>query len=697
MLAALGLWLSMPQGAFATATLANPDWDITVSEFGYSDLLIYNAGPFPAGFLHEMLSGEWVAAIGYEGLGVAEAAMWLEPDLLDPTWTTNSGFEVVTALTDLSDPDADGLPEWYSVIKNGVVEIHIFFDMEDTMTGTPMGLRDGAFVLSNRYVLRQTYRVTNKTNSPLQGLRFYQMLHGHPANTEADKVEEVYDPDVHAAGALPTFRYDITQYATNSGAPTGHWTPFNFADHVGMHSEVLPNAWGLGHYRNSGPGKPVDNDVDGDGDGDGIHFEIERDSLEKETHFGPDEVGGAMRHDLTALDPGKSVAFEFMLTVRSEFDEPAFDQTEGPTFSIDFQGPSITLPDSFAGLPIDQGTILTTSPPGPAGPNPALPGPLPSPGYMVPGVLLPPTPFGAMAGEVDAFSYGRDHGARLLFSVDEFAVGVATAGIAPDVASEGSSGAEEASADIFAYLGPVAFTPPGPGAGNVQFYDGSGTLPDGTPSTPGFGLIEPNPAASGLPDHGDNLDAFDNDTTLADVLGMLYFSLDAGFVDPLEGTPVNSGSATPFGVSPADVLVLPPGGIPVTVIDASVLGLDLEGPGTDDLDALIFHDADDSVSLTNGDVILFSVRRGSAVIGELDSMLGIPIVEGDILSPPDEEGDPPAIFVPAEALGLATARGSQESGGDELDALDLPEPGSSLGLVVGGALLSWLRRRRGRC
>ena len=96
------------------------------------------------------------------------------------------------------------------------------------------------------------------------------------------------------------------------------------------------------------------------------------------------------------------------------------------------------------------------------------------------------------------------------------------------------------------------------------------------------------------------------------------------------------------------------------------------------------------------DVILFSVRRGSAVIGELDSMLGIPIVEGDILSPPDEEGDPPAIFVPAEALGLVSARGKEEPG-DDLDALDLPEPGSSLGLVLGGALLSWLRRRRGRC
>ena len=87
------------------AVLANPDWDITLTEFGFSDLLIYNAGPFPAGYLHEMLSGEWAAAIGYDGLDTPEAAMWLEPMLLYPNWVTNSTFNVVLPLTDLMDSD----------------------------------------------------------------------------------------------------------------------------------------------------------------------------------------------------------------------------------------------------------------------------------------------------------------------------------------------------------------------------------------------------------------------------------------------------------------------------------------------------------------------------------------------------------------------------------------------------------------
>ena len=53
------------------------------------------------------------------------------------------------------------------------------------------------------------------------------------------------------------------------------------------------------------------------------------------------------------------------------------------TFSIDLQGPTIGLPDSFSGIPIDEGSILTPFPPGPPGPNPAVPGPLPPPGMMV--------------------------------------------------------------------------------------------------------------------------------------------------------------------------------------------------------------------------------------------------------------------------------------------------------------------------
>ena len=130
------------------------------------------------------------------------------------------------------------------------------------------------------------------------------------------------------------------------------------------------------------------------------------------------------------------------------------------------------------------------------------------------------------------------------------------------------------------------------------------------------------------------------------------------------------------------------------------------------------------------DMLLFSVRRGSAVIGQVDSIFGIPIEEGDVLTThcpagsvlPDGTvcvGDVaglgvqlPGIFTAAEQLGLATVRsGTGASWGvvneaygvdiwaDDLDALDqlsVPTPGTLSLLLFGfGGLAAAARRRRG--
>ncbi len=386
------------------------------------------------------------------------------------------------------------------------------------------------------------------------------------------------------------------------------------------------------------------------------------------------------------------------------------------TFSIDFQGPTAGAPDAWGPFAITAGDILTPGAPGPPGPNPPLPGPLPAPGIEVagpaggPGVL--PGGLGIVPGasgfyELDALSYGRDTTGELVFSVDDFATGVAGP-TPPDVFSEGSAGAAEASADVFRYLGPVVPTPPG-GPGNTAYTDGDGLIPSGLP---GVGLIEPNPPTPGfVPDPGDNLDAVDVDTVFPDLTGPIFFSLDATFPDALEPfPPVNNGTAIANGFAAADVLVSAAGGAPALAIPAATLGLDLvSGMHTDDLDALIFDDADGTLTYTPGDTVYFSVRRGSAVIGGLDSMLGIPIEPGDVLTVPFVAGGLPAIFIAAESLGLTTARGGTAGpfGADELDALDLlpvpvyvPVGGIAITIATSGALLSlgfgaltWSRRR----
>ena len=162
---------------------------------------------------------------------------------------------------------------------------------------------------------------------------------------------------------------------------------------------------------------------------------------------------------------------------------PASGQ-QRPTFSIDFQGPTIGVLDGCGvGAPISEGDILTTTPPGPLGPNAAAFGPLPPPCIMVgaagPGTRAPAPGLTIIASppfhELDALSYGRDVGDQLYFSVDEFALGVPT--LAPDVFSEGIVGSLEASADVFVYSGAAVSTPPGPPLGNSDWNDGNGLAP----------------------------------------------------------------------------------------------------------------------------------------------------------------------------------------------------------------------------
>jgi hypothetical protein len=374
-----------------------------------------------------------------------------------------------------------------------------------------------------------------------------------------------------------------------------------------------------------------------------------------------------------------------------------------PTFSIDFQsatagsgtpGPFTGIGDSWTGAAIDEGSILTPALPGPSFPNPpSIPGagPLPTPGMMVSGVtsgvgVVPgglgiiPTPVGVPGSvELDALSYGHDHGLELVFSVDEWAGGDNQPPFnAPDVTSEGTvGGVFDASADVFAYNGPVVRTTPPPvpiQPGNRNIIDGNG-FPSPVGGLPGLGLIEVMPPGCGIGCNGDNLDALDINTLMSDVLGPIFFSLDSQFADPLELPVTNTGTAAGNGFSGSDILISAAGGVPRLYAPAAALGLDLNGFDTDDLDALILQDHGDGLYDPAVDRILFSVRRGSAVIGAPDSLYGIAIEEGDILSVPIPGGiGTPSIYIAAEALGLATVRSGTNQFtpyGDELDALDL--------------------------
>ncbi|MFT5197620.1 MAG: hypothetical protein ACI87O_000261 [Planctomycetota bacterium] len=390
----------------------------------------------------------------------------------------------------------------------------------------------------------------------------------------------------------------------------------------------------------------------------------------------------------------RSCAPVLLLTFGALFCDKAQAQTE-LVFSVDWQGQTVGENDSLGGISITSGDLLI-----PVG------GPFPSPGSSLdkPGILLPASflqnyatcqghlPGSSCGIEINALSFGRDsllqgnaaYRFGLYFSVDEHAIGV------PTIATHGTVFGEallnEASADVFMtrFQGPGPFGPGQPGQ-NVLIVDGDGRRNLGTSFAHGLGLKEPNLPGSALPDVGSNLDALQLGTPLNLPTDKIFFSLEGGFSDPLEGTVTHSNSAALQGNSPGDILVFNPITNQVSVYaSADNLGLDHAGIGTDDVDAIAVVEVNGMPgfqrpnglydwTLGQGDLVLFSVRRGSAIIGTPDSIFGLPIVPGDILMAPIGQGFlgtmPPGIFVTAESLGLDVDRPSGTS--DEIDAIDI--------------------------
>jgi len=371
------------------------------------------------------------------------------------------------------------------------------------------------------------------------------------------------------------------------------------------------------------------------------------------------------------------------------------------TFSIDWKGPTISQADSVTANSITEADILTFGPGAPGF------GPLPVPGFALGGSNLGLALYNACSGhvpgdpcgiEVDAISQGLDeflplntpgNQERVWFSMDQYALGLPQAHPGPTVFTEAAVG--DVSADVFVLMGPT-LGPIAPGAGtgqHVGVFDGDGVA-SAAPSGrlyPGIGLVEPNPANANIPSDGDNLDALDLSAQPGFPIGGYYISLDAAYGDPLSAVN-NSGTAQNNGFVGGDVLhVSAPANVPVVFAAANALGLDVHnGPDTDDLDALIlwengsgfFEPSQVPFDWVSGqtDMLLFSVRRGSAVIGQLDSRFGQPIEAGDVLTTPQPLNQGglspyPAIFFSAESLGLRTSRTHGAPRGDDVDGLDL--------------------------
>jgi uncharacterized repeat protein (TIGR02543 family) len=315
--AAASLQLSAP--AKGQVTLANPHWNITLTDYGYSDFLLDNTPGFEG---REYLSGEWGAAVGYTAGGTAVAPKWLDPLWSYPDWATNSTFQVVSPIKLTGALNADGLPIAESVIANADLRITLTYEMLDTVTGTPMGATPasadgpGVSLLSGRYVLKQTYAIKNISGAAISNVQFFQLLHGLQSQ------RGLYDNRLHA-GTLSEFRYDTTQAGVDAWAVGAGSSTAGLEDFIAFHAKTAPSGYEIGYYGVEGNG------IDNHGTGkpsEGVHLSIENNwqTAPYSARLGTDVftppqrwIAGAERWDLGNLAANATVTHEVLLSVRT--------------------------------------------------------------------------------------------------------------------------------------------------------------------------------------------------------------------------------------------------------------------------------------------------------------------------------------------------------------------------------------------
>ncbi len=305
--------------AQGTLQIANPHWNITLSDFGYSDFMLDNTPGFEG---REYLSGEWGAAVGYQpASGSAVTPQWLEPNFLFPDWATMSTFRVVTPIA-LTGQNADGLPIAQSVVANNHLEVTLRHEMIDTIIGTPMGTTPastagaGTSLKSDRYVLKQTATIRNISGATINNLQFFQFLHGWQSQ------RGLYDNRTYA-GPLGDFRYDVTLAGVDAGAVGAGSSTAGLEDFVGFQSTLLPSAFEIGHYGIDGNG--IDDHFIGK-PSDGVHLSVENNwqsqpyaARQGTDLFAPTNrwVAGAQRWDLGNLAPAQTLSMDVVLALRT--------------------------------------------------------------------------------------------------------------------------------------------------------------------------------------------------------------------------------------------------------------------------------------------------------------------------------------------------------------------------------------------
>jgi hypothetical protein len=247
---------------------------------------------------HETLSGEWATAIYYTGIH-NNKANWLTRHFLYPYWDPDTSFNedqnfyqgpnYRTARSRVYDPNIQVTID-YNIVDLGESRFA-------SLPFYPEGSSTVAYVISERYILIQTYNIKNTRATNVTGVKFYQMLVGlvtlstsrYSTYSDANVPHLLagsYDPC--NPNSPPSFRYVITQWNLGD-SDTDH------VDWVSFSSTVGPNWIDNGVYSAAG-GEPST----------GTHKRIGDCNLNGTTSIYNDEAAGAMGWDLGTLEPNQT-------------------------------------------------------------------------------------------------------------------------------------------------------------------------------------------------------------------------------------------------------------------------------------------------------------------------------------------------------------------------------------------------------
>lgn len=218
--------LALPMLAASDAfTISNPNWFINLTAFGYADIAadVQGSRTDPQ-YFREYLSGEWGAAIGYQG---APGVEWFEPSFVFPDWTTNSTFAVTTPFgfqdrdgNRAPDVNADGFNIYTSTIANATFSVTQTYEFLNTGIGIAQGAHPraaadpGANITGDQYVLKQIYSITNRSSNPVRGVQLYQFLHGLHSNSAVVDDNDYNEPSQCLGVKCSDYRFDVTMSGT---------------------------------------------------------------------------------------------------------------------------------------------------------------------------------------------------------------------------------------------------------------------------------------------------------------------------------------------------------------------------------------------------------------------------------------------------------------------------------------------------